>query len=277
CEYWQLYRSSGSSTNNASVTLKWNAASPCGPGGYVSSPLDIRVAQLVGTTWTNRGNTAVTGSAPAGTVTSATVPTFTTANSLFTLGSATAANTLPVVFGDVRAYEKNDGVQIDWSNLTEKDVALYTIERSANGRDFSAIGTQLPTSNRDDKASYSGFDATPVQGVNYYRIKAEETTGKIVYSKVLSVNLGNSNAGLRLYPNPVTGHQVTISMTDLKRGTYNLQVVNVSGQEIFKKAINNPTGNLTQTLDLPTTVKAGMYHLVVTGQDYREMKTFIIQ
>ena len=62
------------------------------------------------------------------------------------------------------------------------------------------------------------------QGINYYRIKAEETTGKIVYSKILSVSLGQSTYGLRLYPNPVIGNQVNISLTNVKKGQYNLRV-----------------------------------------------------
>lgn len=272
CEYWDLARTSGAAA--AAVTLSWSASSPCGPAGYVTNLADLRVAHLTAGTWQNEGNVSVTGNPTAGTVTSTTVGSF----SPFALASSSGANPLPVVFADVKAYEKNNGVQIEWSNLTEKDVAEYTIERSANGRDFSAIGSQLPTSNQNDKASYSGFDAVPLQGINYYRIKAEETTGKIVYSKILSVSLGQSTYGLRLYPNPVIGNQVSISFTNVKKGQYNLRVLNMLGQDIFKKTIVNQSNNTTQTLDLPSAVKPGIYNLVITGSDgYRETRTFVIQ
>jgi hypothetical protein len=34
---------------------------------------------------------------------------------------------------------------------------------------------------------------------------------------------------------------------------------------------------LTQTLDLPATIKAGVYNLVINGDGYRQTKTFVVQ
>jgi hypothetical protein len=159
----------------------------------------------------------------------------------------------------------------------EINIASYDVERSGNGTDFASISQQLPTSNQNDKVDYSAVDANPAQGINYYRIKAQETTGKIVYSKILSVSIGSSNQSLRMYPNPVKGNQITISMTNIKRGQYTLRVINTAGQDIFKQVINNQSSSLTQTLDLPATIKAGVYNLVINGDNYRETKTFIVQ
>ena len=274
CEYWTLDRTG---TNEVRVVLSWESNSGC-QGSYVTNPLTLRVAHLVGTTWMDEGNqTGNIGgnSNAAGTITSSDVIT---EFSPFALASSSAIdNPLPVVFANVKAYEKNKGVQVEWSNLTEKDVASYTIERSVNGRDFSAIGQQLPASNQNDKADYDAFDATPIAGINYYRIKAEETTGKIVYSKILSVDMDNVTSGLRLYPNPVSGNQVTISLTNVKRGQYSLRVINNAGQNVFKQMITNHGSSLTQTLDLPLSVKPGVYNMVVTGNDYRYNKMFIVQ
>ena len=274
CEYWTLERGGVDGTNAVRVTLSWESNSGCG-GQYVTEPLSLSVARLDATgTWVNEEQTNRLVTPTAGTVTSNTIADF----SPFALASTSATeNPLPVVFGDVKAYEKNNGVQIEWSNLTEKDVAEYTIERSVNGRDFNAISSQLPTSNQDDRADYDAFDANPVQGTNYYRIKAEETTGKIVYSKILSVGIGNDAQGLRLYPNPVKDNQVTISLSNMKRGSYNLRVVNTAGQDVFKKIILNQSSSLTQTLDLPSTIKPGVYNMVITTDGYRETKIFIVQ
>ena len=276
CEYWDLSRTGGGAGVTARVTLSWEPTSPCGSSSvYVTNPVTLRVAHLLGGTWVNEGRSSSTGDATSGTVTSQNaVATF----SPFALASSTGLdNPLPVLFANVKAYEKNGGVQIDWSNLTEKDVASYDVERSGNGSDFSSISQHSPTSNQNDKVDYSAFDANPAQGINYYRIKAQETTGKIVYSKILSVNIGSSNQSLRLYPNPVKGNQITISMSNIKRGQYTLRVINTAGQDIFRQVINNQSSSLTQTLDLPATIKAGVYNLVINGDNYRETKTFIVQ
>jgi hypothetical protein len=275
CEYWDLSKTGGGASVKTKVTLSWEPQSPCGSSSvYVTDPTTLRVAHLLGNNWRNEGRSASTGDNTSGTVTSNDVNNF----SPFALGSSTGLeNPLPVIFANVKAYEKNGGVQIDWSNLTEKDVAGYDVERSTNGSDFASISHQLPTSNQNDKVDYSAFDANPAQGVSYYRIKAQETTGKIEYSKILSVTIGSSNQSLRLYPNPVKGNQITISMSNIKRGQYTLRVINAAGQDIFKQVLNNQTSSLTQTLDLPATIKAGVYNMVIHGDNYRETKTFIVQ
>lgn len=276
CDYWDLTETNDAGTaNTINATFYWNANNPCnGAGNYIDDPAKIKAVHYTGGAWSAASVGVGAGSNVAGSVIFAGLTTF----SPFALGSTTSTeNPLPVVFADVKAYEKNNGVQVEWSNLTEKDVAEYTIERSGNGRDFSAIGKQLPTSNQDHKASYIAFDAIPNAGANYYRIKAQETTGKIVYSKVLSVSLGKANSGLRLYPNPVSGNQVTVSLSNVKQGKYNLRVVNTAGQDIFKQVINNQSNSLTQTLDLPSSVKPGVYNMIITGDNYRETKTFIVQ
>lgn len=277
CEYWDLTKTGGGSVS-ARVTLSWSSFSPCGSSpAYVTDPGSLRVAHYLASssTWVNEGNSATSGDNTSGTVTSANMIS---AFSPFTLASSTVLeNPLPVVFANVRAYEKNSGVQIEWSNLTEKDVASYTVERSANGTDFSAVASQAPTSNQDDRADYSAFDANPISGTNYYRIKAEETTGKIVYSKVLSVNLGLTTQSLRLYPNPVVGRQVNISLINIKRGQYDLRVVNVTGQDVYRQKINSQGSTITETIDLPKTVAPGVYTMLITGADYRESKLFIVQ
>lgn len=272
CEYWTLERPSGAP---AQVILSWSANSPCTPGGgYVTQPSTLRVAHLVGSTWLNEGGVNPTGNNTAGTITSTNAPTV---FGPFALASSSAANPLPVIFANVRVVEKENGVEIGWSNLTEKDVVHYTVERSTNGRDFTAIAQQQATSNANDKADYLAFDAAPMAGVNYYRIRVEELGGKVTYTRILSLNLKNNALSLQLYPNPVTGRQVTISLSNLKRGQYYVKVIGANGQDVFRQNINSFGSRITQVIDLPAALKSGAYHMVVTGDSYNESKMFIVQ
>ena len=161
--------------------------------------------------------------------------------------------------------------------MTEKDVANYFVERSVNGRDFIVIGQRWPLSNQNDNVSYNAFDPTPVTGSNFYRIRAVETTGKVVYSKVMNVKLNSAKIGLSLYPNPVTGHVITIGLAGIRRGQYSLRIVNVAGQDVYKETITSQGTTITQTVDIPSSVKAGLYSIVVTGNNYRESNSFIVR
>jgi hypothetical protein len=47
-----------------------------------------------------------------------------------------AGSTLPVTLTDVRAYEKDKGIQVEWTALTEINIGRYEVEKSINGQQF---------------------------------------------------------------------------------------------------------------------------------------------
>lgn len=274
CEYWTLDRS-GTGSKSGIVTLNWEAGSNCALSNYIDNLGTLTVARHDGNSWTNAGVSTVSGTTTAGSISSNSVSAF----SPFALASVDInSNPLPVLFADVRAYANNSGVQVEWSNLTERDVVKYEVERSANGIDFSVINLQAPKSNRDDKASYDYFDASPFNSTNYYRIRVQEVDGKVVYSKVLRVEMGNTKAAsFSLYPNPVTGRQFTVSLAGLKQGRYNLEVYSTSGQRVYQININNAGAGVTQMVELPAAIQTGVYMTVISGDNYRESRQIVVK
>jgi hypothetical protein len=113
-------------------------------------------------------------------------------------------------------------------------------------------------------------------GVNYYRVKVLEVSGKIIYSKVLKVDLSGKQTGISLYPNPVSGNQVSLSI-NVKQGQYTVKVLNGAGQQVYSQKLIHQGGSMTQTVELPSSVKPGIYNMMVTGDNYRESKMFIVQ
>ncbi|OSZ76973.1 hypothetical protein CAP36_11105 [Chitinophagaceae bacterium IBVUCB2] len=276
CEYWTLARNAGTSTPN--IHVSWTAESPCAGVPYTTTGTGLVVARLNGGTWeladgTNQAATGTYGVGGAGTVADNTI----TAIGTFALGNTQPEqNPLPVTFSDVKAFEKGNGVQIEWSNLTEKDVVNYIVERSANGNDFVAIGQLTARSNQTDKQSYLSFDGSPLSGANFYRIKVVELDGKIIYSKMLRVEIGKTVKGISLYPNPVTSGEVTIGFTAAK-GLYTLRIMNAAGQQVSAKQIVHPGGNVSQAVTIPASVKSGFYVMTISGENFKESKTFVIQ
>lgn len=273
CEYWDLTRTG---TANARVTLSWPAAvNSCGSGSYVGNIATLVVAHHNGTAWTDLGQSANSGSPSAGgTITSNSIVT---SFSPFALGTTNASqNPLPVMFADVKAYQKNSGIQVDWSNLTERDIVNYVVEHSTDGVSFSVLNQLQPRSNVNDKESYSYFHATPAAGTNFYRIRVNEIGGKIIYSKLLRVDIGSSLQAFNLYPNPVKGNQLTIGLNS-KQGVYTLKVVNTAGQQVYAQRLAHQGGSMTQTIELPSSVKPGVYSMLISGDQFHQSKMFIVQ
>ncbi|RYY77638.1 MAG: lamin tail domain-containing protein, partial [Moraxellaceae bacterium] len=116
---------------------------------------------------------------------------------------------LPIRFTNIKAIQKGTGIEVSWSNATEENVINYAIERSVDGLNFSQAGTLAARLNNNNRADYSFVDVAPNTGDNFYRIKAVENTGKVVYSAVVRINLAKKGAGLNVYPNPVRGNEFT--------------------------------------------------------------------
>ncbi|MBI3139351.1 MAG: T9SS type A sorting domain-containing protein [Sphingobacteriales bacterium] len=272
CEYWDLNEIADPGNNNTlSVTVTWFAGSGCG-SSYITDYTKLTLAHFSGGSWSDHGGTP-SGNNTTGSI----IRTGVTAFSPFTLGSTVVdANPLPVSFSDVKAVEKGAGIQLDWTNLTESDINSYVIEHSSNGVAFTAIGQVTPRSNQADKASYTYFDAAPLPGTNFYRVKAVELTGKNVFSKMLRVETGRNPKGISLYPNPVSGSELTIGFSAAK-GQYNLSVLNTAGQVVYRQLVNHAGGAVSQTLALPATLKAGVYHLLISGTGFKETKMFVMQ
>lgn len=278
CEYWELFPVTGSA--EGVVTMYYNSFSSCNPVSLINDFSSTRVARSDGHTWSQVGVMGNRQRDGNGFMISANVATTINKDQRFyALGNiTTATDPLPVMFDNVMAYEKGNGVNVEWSNLTERDIAIYFVERSANGMDYTIIGQFLPKNNIDDKASYVSFDPYPANGINFYRIKVIEKSTKIIFSKVMRVEIGRQmSVKLGLYPNPVTNKQLMLELSGFAEGVYNISVINAIGQPLLRSKLTNKGVFMTQPLQLPSFTPPGIYKMVISGEHYRETKTFIVQ
>lgn len=184
---------------------------------------------------------------------------------------------LPVKFYNVKASPLGTGIKIEWSNLTETDVNNYTIERSADGQLFTALSELTATKNDGGRADYSYLDALPLNGVSYYRIRSTEFDGAKLYSIIVRVSPKDAVADIVIYPNPVTGGLLSLQATQLVKGDYTISIFNAGGQQVHQQRFSHNGGFVTQSVQLPATINAGMYSLQVSSSEMKLTKAFIIR
>ncbi|HEY5771654.1 MAG TPA: hypothetical protein VIS75_03455, partial [Chitinophagaceae bacterium] len=228
------------------VNAMWIIDRPVGAG---TSTLTLGwVAGLEGATFAALPNTSIGISRHTGLAWSAAIQTAgdNTANTVtanFTafgvFGVADIGVALPVKFGAIKAYEKLNGIQLDWKVYSENKVKSYEIERSGDGRSYTTVGSLPALYNNKAEGDYGFFDASPLAGTSYYRIKNNDLDGKSAYSIVVRVNRNKAIMGLSLYPNPVLNRIVTLQGSDLGRGNYKINIFGANGQEIFKQLIKH--------------------------------------
>ena len=188
---------------------------------------------------------------------------------------ATSGAPLPVHFTNFKATQRTTGIQLEWTNETEENVAVYEIERSSNGRTFTTIAEKAALKNDNSKVSYAYLDAAPVNGDNFYRIRAVELDGKTVYTSIVRINPSARINHLVLYPNPVRGHEMNLQISNLAEGQYRIRVYNTTGQEVMSKTISHAGGAITESLYVGKLGK-GIYSLQLSGSQVMQHQ-FIIE
>ncbi len=177
----------------------------------------------------------------------------------------TPATTLPVTLTNVKAYQANAGVQIDWTTQQESNIEKYEVEKSNNAQQFSYLASVPAKGNSSVILKYNLFDPNPFAGVNFYRIKTIDKSGQATYSEVIKLNISRGVTMLTVYPNPVKGNTIVLQMNNLQKGNYNITLSNKIGQTIITKVIAHAGGSATQTIEPGKVLAEGVYQLRLTG------------
>jgi hypothetical protein len=268
-EYWDLTRNFGTVTPQ--VKLYWETGSPSTSlGSAISSVPDLRVAECITSTWTNKtGVVTTTGSAAGpGTIVSTLATTFTTNVAMpFTFASATGVNPLPIEFLSFTGSAAIAGNQLNWSTASETNNDFFELERSSNGTEFSKIAFVEGNGTSTSIINYSYFDDAPSNSINYYRLKQFDFDGAFTYSNLIEIKRNaTGNTSVSVFPNPSsdlvnieasdnisslliynmlgeivfsTSTQRSLQFDPIAKGIYLLKAISFDGQETVTRFIRN--------------------------------------
>lgn len=198
-EYWDL-----DGAGPVNVTLTWDASSNL--SALASSNIVNLLVVGFSTTsgkWVSLGKAGGTTGTLAGTGSITALGVTPDAYSAITLGANVA---LPVTLVAFDARKEGSTSQLAWSTTAETNSDRFEIERSANGKAWSKIGTVASTGESKVLVKYTFTDATPLSGENLYRLRmvdraADRKDETFAYSSIKSVTFDYVAKQL-VYPNP---------------------------------------------------------------------------
>ena len=181
--------------------------------------------------------------------------TLSTSTSIQVALSVPAGNPLPVELTSFAATLVAPGVQVQWATASEKNSAVFEVERSTDGAAFARIGTVAAAGTSSAARRYELTDSQLPGGARqlYYRLRQVDADGTFSYSPVRTVALAGAAAGLALYPNPIRGG--TAILTGALPGTV-VTVFDALGRPMLS-APADAVG--TVALVLPAGLPAGVY------------------
>jgi hypothetical protein len=169
---------------------------------------------------------------------------------------------LPVSITAFDATTVDNKSSLNWSAET---TGTFTIERSTDGSNFTAIGSLPAEANTTD---YQFVDNDP-KAINFYRLKIADANGNITYSPIRKLAFETSGATIRCYPNPVVNY-ATIHLDNTKPETVHLSVTTLDGRVLQSGQLTaNPGQDLA--LDLSTAPK-GILLVSIGTQTIKVMK-----
>lgn len=237
------------------VVTRYPTGSSAGdPGGVLLSPV-------------------ATGTQYGGTYVEVTTTTF---SEFFLHGSESGAP-LPVELLSFDASAQDELIRLDWATASELDNAGFEVQRSTDGIDFSVIGWVDGNGTTNDLTTYRFDDEEAQAGVRYYyRLKQVDTDGDFDYSPVATAMLGgSSDARIAVRPNPVTGDQVFIDLTNTTDDRVTVRVFDVRGAQVLEVGQQVQAGPATLELDV-TELSGGMYTVVIERGGERQTRRFVV-
>lgn len=183
-------------------------------------------------------------------------------------GGLTADVPLPVNLLSFEVAKQNRKSLLQWSTSTEINTNRFSVERSADGRNFTAIGTTAAT-NHNYKTDYNFTDAQPLTGLNYYRLKIIDNSGAFTYSPIRRLNFSGDGVDVIIYPNPVNSGVVTISASN---NCNKAILYDAAGKQIKAFVLQGRTN----TLNVADVAK-GVYQLKIFAENGVHTEKIVLQ
>jgi lysophospholipase L1-like esterase len=139
---------------------------------------------------------------------------------------------LPVKLSFFKAQVQNGKVAVSWRAEGQETGTTYEVERSSNGRDYTAVHTQAATT--ASSGDYLWQDAAPLKGTSHYRLKIREAS-KSSYSTVARVAFEVNKLIASLF---VSGTTLNIDLGQGGTGKAELHILNPAGAVVLKRAIS---------------------------------------
>ena len=127
-----------------------------------------------------------------------------------------------------------ENVELKWSAASETNDDYYTVERSAEGKIWQAVGTVEVARNWSLTHNYSLTDRQSGGAIAYYKLKQTAFDGSSKFGFVIAVEKCGIDLSqtLRLYPNPSSGRFDVFFLGDKDR-VNSIEIFSSGGEKVY--------------------------------------------
>ncbi|MET0638227.1 MAG: hypothetical protein ABWZ25_19510 [Chitinophagaceae bacterium] len=266
-EYWDINKTSGP---DASVTLIYTGANTWAIGNPTALDIIFAAHNDPGN-WTHVYGTTIPGNTGSGmtTVTSLPLSSF----SPFTFGFG-ANSVLPVTLLEFQAARAGQDIMLNWTTADELNLSSYQLDRSGDGQYFQTIGS-VPSENATFVKTYNWLDQSPLQSINYYRLKMIDIDGAFKYSRTIRLDM-KAIKSISIYPNPVTDGILMIQMYGQLKGEHTINIYSSGGVKVISRKIAHLGNDEIRSFAIDKKIRQGVYYMEIIDPVMRKTMLKII-
>jgi uncharacterized repeat protein (TIGR01451 family) len=190
--------------------------------------------------------------------------------------SIIAGAVMAVKLTSFTAKKEHTNAILRWTTSGETKNSHFEIERSADGVNFSTVGTVAGNGTTSLTKNYSFTDplVNITSKILYYRLKDIDMDGKGAYSQVIALRTDGSMimTTMSVYPNPFTSN-FKLQVNSLQEEASTVRLINMSGQQVLRRDVKLQAGdNIIIVKDLES-IAPGIYVMEFrTGNDIMTQK-----
>ena len=168
---------------------------------------------------------------------------------------------VPVELSHFKATAVEETSVLDWRTASEINNAGYEVQRNTLGSDWVTIGWVDGNGTKQSASDYAFVDESPLNGVNYYRLRQLDFDGSKSFSGIVSTRFAKTT-DVEVYPNPSQGN-FHVDLPEVPTGELLFRVADVNGRLIHQEKIVDP-GFATYDLELDF-LPSGTYQLDIVS------------
>lgn len=180
--------------------------------------------------------------------------------------------TLPVSFASFLVSCKGNASLITWSTEMEFNSSHFIVEKTINGRDWTAIGNVKASGNSSSRQQYQ-FSHT-AKGNAIFRVKEVDLDGKYSYSPIAASNCSNNLHAISVYPVPAH-QQLKVNLPSNITTSAQLLLLDATGKKMRTMNVVLASGNNQFEMNL-TGLTPGSYLLqMISDHQITDVVNFV--
>jgi len=178
---------------------------------------------------------------------------------------------LPITLAFFEGNQQGKSIVLNWTTTSEDNFDYFSIQKSCDGINFESIASVKGHGFSSQSILYVYEDLEPLNGVNYYRLKAVDLDGTFEVFALIGVEFFSDDDSLVIYPNPVVNNKFTIESLnqDLNQS---ITLRDINGNSILHSTLSYGKNDF----QLNQSISPGNYLIVISGTGKSDIRKLII-